>query len=115
MSSSAPTSIQISAIVPTLGASPWLEKCLRALRDEEGASGELEIRMQIVVVCPAREPLDLPQDLADLWLETGPPLGFAAATNRGIGTASGPWIATVNDDLILQPGWASRAGGSSRH
>ena len=108
MNSPAPTSIQISAIVPTLGASPWLEDCLRALRREEGGSGELEIQLEILVVCPAREALALPRDLADLWLETGPPLGFAAATNRGIAAASGRWIATVNDDLILQPGWASR-------
>lgn len=93
---------RVSAIVPTLGASPWLAQCLRALRDE-GLSQE---EMQIIVVCPAREPLALATELADLWLETGEPLGFAAATNRGIAAASGSWIATVNDDLVVQPGWA---------
>ncbi len=99
---------QLSAIVPTLGSSPWLGECLRALRDEgqalAGGGGGLEI----IVVCPAREPLAVDRELADRWIETGVALGFAAATNRGIAAASGRWIATINDDLVIQPQWAGR-------
>ena len=32
-------------------------------------------------------------------------LGFAAATNRGIAEARGPYVATVNDDVVVAPGW----------
>jgi GT2 family glycosyltransferase len=88
----------LSAVVPTLGRSPLLIPCLQALR-HEGA--------EIVVVDQGETPADLGAGLADRVLRPERNLGFAAATNLGIAAASGGWIATVNDDAIVEPGWAA--------
>jgi hypothetical protein len=87
----------LSAVVPTLGRSPLLIPCLQALR-HEGA--------EIVVVDQGETPADL-AGLADHVLRPERNLGFAAATNLGIAAASGGWIATVNDDALVEPGWAA--------
>ena len=88
----------LSAVVPTLGRSPLLVPCLQALRGE-GA--------EIVVVDQGEVRSDLPAGLADRVLCPGRNLGFAAATNLGIAAARGEWIATVNDDALVEPGWAA--------
>jgi GT2 family glycosyltransferase len=88
----------LSAVIPTLGRSPLLVPCLQALR-REGA--------EIVVVDQGEAPSDLPAGLADHVLRPGRNLGFAAATNLGIAGARGEWIATVNDDALVEPGWAA--------
>jgi len=86
-----------AAVVPTLGRSPLLLPCLEALR-REGAG--------IIVVDQAEIPVEIPAGLADHVLRPGRNLGFAAATNAGIAMAAGEWIATVNDDALVEPGWA---------
>jgi GT2 family glycosyltransferase len=88
--------VTASAVVPTLGKSPWLIPCLEALR-REGA--------EIVVVDQGEAPVEIPAGLADRMLRPERNLGFAAGTSSGIGAASGEWIATVNDDAIVEPGW----------
>ncbi|HEY0553909.1 MAG TPA: glycosyltransferase [Thermoanaerobaculia bacterium] len=90
--------MSLSAVVPTLGRSPLLVPCLQALRGE-GA--------EIVVVDQGEIRSDLPAGLADRVLRPGRNLGFAAATNSGIAAAREEWIATVNDDALVEPGWAA--------
>jgi N-acetylglucosaminyl-diphospho-decaprenol L-rhamnosyltransferase len=90
--------LTLSAIIPTLGASPLLVPCLEALR-REGA--------EIIVVDQGPTPVAIPAGLADRILRPGRNLGFAAGTNAGIAEATGEWIATVNDDAIVEPGWAA--------
>jgi O-antigen biosynthesis protein len=90
----------ISAVIPTLGRSPYLRPCLEALRREGG--------IEIVVVDQGETPVDLPEGLADRVLRPGRNLGFAAGTNLGIAESSGALIATVNDDAIVEPGWLAR-------
>lgn len=96
----------VSAVVPTLGASPHLEACLRALR----ADGVDEI---VVVAQGVAEPdgnetrpdLAALYPLADAWLDVPAGGGFTAATNRGLEVARGDYLATVNDDAVVERGW----------
>jgi GT2 family glycosyltransferase len=88
--------VRVSAIVPTLGRSSLLVPCLEALR-REGA--------EIVVVDQGETSVEIPAGLAGHGLRPGRNLGFAAGTNAGIDAATGEWIATVNDDAVVEPGW----------
>lgn len=89
---------KVAAVIPTLGKSPYLKACLQALR----AQGE---PIELIVVDQGERPVDLPPGLADQVLRPGRNLGFAAGTNVGIAATTAPYIATVNDDAIVQPGW----------
>ncbi|HVR07480.1 MAG TPA: glycosyltransferase [Thermoanaerobaculia bacterium] len=95
-----PAAPEVSAVVPTVGRSPWLAACLQALRRQQGV-GSLEI----VVVDQSPEPLALPPGLADRVLRPGRNLGFAGGTNLGLAAARGELLATVNDDAVVAPGW----------
>lgn len=95
----APTALGISAIVPTLGRSPHLLDCLRALRREGGEA------LEIVVVDQGESPVDLPAELGVRVLRAGANLGFAVANNRGMAEARGDLLAAVNDDAIVGEGW----------
>jgi GT2 family glycosyltransferase len=88
---------RVTAVVPTLGRSPWLVPCLEALRGE---------KVEIVVVDQGEHPLDLP--LAERVIRPGRNLGFAAGTNLGIAASSREFVATVNDDAVVEPGWTVR-------
>jgi len=88
---------RVTAVIPTLGRSPWLIPCLEALRREG---------VEIVVVDQSEQPLDLP--LADQVIRPGKNLGFAAGTNLGIGASFREYVATVNDDALIEPGWTAR-------
>jgi len=88
--------VSVSAIVPTLGRSPYLIPCLEALRGE-GA--------EIILVDQGEASAEVPERLVDRRLRPDGNLGFAAGTNLGIAAASGEWIATVNDDAVVEPGW----------
>lgn len=90
--------MDVSAIVPTLGRSPWLLQCLEALR-REGVT-------EIVVVDQGETPADLPESIR--VVRPGRNLGFAAGTNLGIAESSGALVAMVNDDAIVEPGWLAR-------
>ncbi|MEM7052301.1 MAG: glycosyltransferase [Acidobacteriota bacterium] len=94
-------SAHLSAIVPTLGKSPWLRACLEALRADGGKD------LEIVLVAPADLDLDDAGEAADLRLDAPAPGGFAAATNAGIAASSGELVATINDDALIQPGWCA--------
>ncbi|MEP7012339.1 MAG: glycosyltransferase family 2 protein [Acidobacteriota bacterium] len=89
---------RVAAVIPTLGKSPHLEACLRALR----AQGE---PVEILVVDQGERSVDLAAGLADQILRPGRNLGFTAGTNLGIAATGALYLATVNDDAIVQPGW----------
>ncbi len=90
--------MSLSAIVPTLGRSPLLVPCLEALRNGDN-------NIEILVVDQGERPVELPSGLADRILRPGRNLGFAGGTNLGIAAASGRFVATVNDDVLVEPGW----------
>ncbi len=93
--------MRVAAVIPTLGRSPHLESCLKALR----AQGE---PIEIIVIDQGEPPVNLPPGFADRTLRPGRNLGFAAGTNLGIAAVAAgaaPFVATVNDDAIVEPGW----------
>ncbi len=92
-------SVRVSAVIPTLGRSPWLVPCLEALRRDGG--GEIEL----IVVDQGERPVDLPAGLADRVLRPGRNLGFTGGTNLGIAESAADRIAMVNDDALVEPGW----------
>jgi len=93
--------LRISVVVPTLGRSPLLVPCLAALR-QDGGEG-----MEVVVVDQGETPLDLPPGLADRVVRPGGNRGFTGGTNAGIAASCGDLLATVNDDLLVEPGWTA--------
>ncbi len=90
--------VTVSAVVPTLGRSPWLLPCLEALRKEG---------VEVIVVDQGERAVELPAGLADRVLRPGRNLGFTGGTNLGISESSGELVATVNDDVLVEPGWAA--------
>lgn len=90
--------VTVSAVVPTLGRSPWLIPCLEALRREG---------VEVIVVDQGEAAVELPAGLADRVLRPGRNLGFAGGTNLGIEAASAELVATVNDDALVEPGWTA--------
>jgi GT2 family glycosyltransferase len=95
-----PDAPAVTAVVPTVGRSPWLADSLAALRAQRGAGA-----IEILVVDQADAPLALPPGLADRILRPGRTLGFAGGTNLGIAAARGDFVATVNDDALVAPDW----------
>lgn len=96
---------RLSAVVPTLGASPHLERCLAALREDAGGAVEIVLVAQEGSAARLRPRLSA---LVDRWVAIDDNLGFAGGTDRGISVAAAPWIATVNDDAVVEPGWTRR-------
>ncbi len=88
-----------TAVVPTLGASPFLEACLRALRESGGSA------LEIVVVDQAPEALTGLGALANQVVRFAPDGGFTAANNRAFSEIRTPFVATVNDDALVDLGW----------
>ncbi len=92
---------RIGAVIPTVGASPYLNPCLEALRRDGGRD------VEITVVDQAPTALTFPAGLVDRVLRPGKNLGFAASTNLGISASDTPLVATINDDVVLEPGWCA--------
>jgi GT2 family glycosyltransferase len=104
-----PATPEVTAVVPTVGRSPWLAACLQALRRQQGVRS-----LEIVVVDQSPGPLDLPSGLADRVLRPGRNLGFAGGTNLGLAAARGELLATVNDDAVVGPGWLAALAAALR-
>ena len=92
---------RLTAIVPTLGRSPHLARCLEALRRDAGSD------LYLLVVDQGERPVDLPAGLADRVLRPGRNLGFAGGTDAGLALAATELVATVNDDVLVEPGWTA--------
>jgi GT2 family glycosyltransferase len=101
MNPSLQASVRVSAVVPTLGRSPLLVPCLEALRRDGGEA------LTILVIDQGERPVELPAGLADRILRPGRNLGFAGGTNQGIAAAMTELVATVNDDVLVEPGWTA--------
>jgi GT2 family glycosyltransferase len=91
---------EIAAIVPSVGASPWLDEALGALR----ADGEL--RCPRILVWQGGRPAPA-LAAGDRLVHCPTPLGFAAAVNLGLAQTDTRFVAVVNDDARVAPGWLS--------
>ncbi|HYN20923.1 MAG TPA: glycosyltransferase family 2 protein, partial [Thermoanaerobaculia bacterium] len=92
---------RLTVVIPTLGRSPWLIPCLKAIQEDDPST-------EVVVIDQGDAATDLPEGLADRVLRPGRNLGFAAATNLGIAESARDFVATINDDAVIEPGWTAR-------
>jgi HAD superfamily hydrolase (TIGR01662 family) len=95
--------ISYSVVIPTIGR-PCLRRCLAALAEARGPAPE-----QVILVDDRRgqprTPLDYPPSaLAVRVLATGGG-GPAAARNAGWRATGSPWIAFLDDDVVIGPEW----------
>ncbi len=86
----------ISAVIPTWNQAALLQRTL----DSVTGAGEV-----IVVDNGSTEPIE-PSGARLLRLDRN--FGFAYAVNRGIEQATGEWIAVLNNDVVLEPGYLER-------
>ncbi len=92
----------ITAIVPSVGSSPWQVEMLAALR-RELALPEAEL----VWVHQGEAPAPTFAGPRERLVRLPRAVGFAAAANAGLAAADprAEVIAIVNDDLVVEPGW----------
>ena len=98
----------IAAVVPTLGTSPYLRRCLEAL-----GGPAVGVRRYVVLQGEINAAADW-APFAERVIGAPARLGFSAATNLGLSAAlvtpdagTTEWVATVNDDAVVEPGWAN--------
>jgi GT2 family glycosyltransferase len=96
---------RVAIVIPTVGASRWLVPCLLALRQQAG------VETEILLVDQGPRPSVLPDGLVDRILRPDRNLGFAAGTNLGLEASDAPFVATVNDDVLVTDGWLSALVG----
>lgn len=90
----------LAAVVPTLGART-LVASLAALRADRPG-----LRIRVVAQGEPTAALGARPDVDVEWIRLERPIGFAAAVNRGLAGLDAPWIAVVNDDAAVEPGWS---------
>lgn len=90
----------IALVVPTLGESPLLERCLDAL------AGEGPDELVVVHQGPDPPPTACRREGIDL-LRLPTAVGFARAANAGIAASRSPLVGLVNDDAVVEAGWLS--------
>lgn len=101
----------VAAVIPTLGTSPHLAACIAALRRDGGAAVEIVVVAQGLSAARNERLRDELGAAVDRWLVIAENRGFAGGTNRGIVATTAPYVATVNDDVVVEPGWT----GALRH
>jgi GT2 family glycosyltransferase len=90
---------RVAAVIPTLGKSPLLTRCLTAL-------GGPARGVERIVVVPADTADLVPPDSVERVVPLSARAGFSVATNVGIAAAGDrEYVATVNDDAIVEAGW----------
>lgn len=110
---------RVSVVVPTLGLSPYLEETLEALATQSGSpvpGPRGEVALEVVLVRPRSQEAGVGGDATGAvgaphrLVETAGEEGFAPAVNRGLAAAlegEPDLVGMVNDDLIVEPGWAA--------
>ncbi len=96
---------RIVALVPTLGLSPLAMRLARDLERELAPLGGSQLW---IVQGSASLPADLPLSFHSVSLPI--PVGFTAAVNAGLARlpVEAQWVALINDDCQLAPGWLEK-------
>lgn len=102
---------KVSVVIVNWNGRRWLESCLPAL------AGQTYRQFEIILVDNGSED-DSVAWLAEHWpdvrvLTLTQNTGFAAANNRGIEVASGTWIATLNNDTVVNSNWLANLVASA--
>jgi GT2 family glycosyltransferase len=98
--------MSLSIVIPSHNRPDLLRLCLQSVRRHAPAG------TQVIVVDDGSTDAVITAVAADFGvtvLRNNRPLGFAAAANRGIATATGSVIELLNDDTEVEPGWADGA------
>jgi glycosyltransferase involved in cell wall biosynthesis len=87
---------RISAVVPARNAEAWIESCLRAIRANRPA--------EVILVDGGStdRTVELARPWVDKVIDDGG-TGVAAARMLGVASASQPWVALVDADVVLPP------------
>jgi glycosyltransferase involved in cell wall biosynthesis len=106
----------ISVVIPTHNRHLALEQAVRSVFTQTLLPGEL-----IVVDDGSSPPVEesvfhgAPDRFKTLLLQTGAPMGAAAARNLGVEHASGDWIAFLDDDDAFMPEKIQAVSEAIRH
>jgi glycosyltransferase involved in cell wall biosynthesis len=88
--------LRISAVVPARNAESWIESCLRSIRANHPA--------EVILVDGGStdRTVELARPWVDRVIDDGG-TGVAAARMMGVASATQPWIALVDADVVLPP------------
>jgi GT2 family glycosyltransferase len=94
---------RVTVIIPHWNGEGILRRCLVSLRRTRG------VRFEVVVVDNAstdRSPDMVRREFPGVRMVRSPVnLGFAGGCNLGIGIAASPYLALLNNDAVVTPGW----------
>jgi GT2 family glycosyltransferase len=90
----------VSVIIPNWNGAALLETLLASLEAQEGIG-------EVIVVDngSSDNSVAIGRKAGAQVIELGSNAGFAAAANRGIRESTGEWLAILNNDVELGPGW----------
>jgi GT2 family glycosyltransferase len=100
----------LSAVIPVFNKIDLTERCLGSLLENSSLLGEVFV-IDNASTDATRERLPGIQarfrerGIAFEWIRNGENLGFGRACNQGIRRSKGDWIAIINNDTWLSPGW----------
>lgn len=97
----------LSVVIVNWNAAALLKSCLAALREEVEAEGATHVEVIVVDNGSLDSSLAVARDVyaAVSLIELPENVGFAAGCNAGFSVASGEWIATLNNDVVVERGW----------
>ncbi len=112
MDDAASADIRVSVVIPTYNGLGLLRRCLPSVRHALARAGALS-RTEIIVADDASTDGTarwLGQHCPDVVVVEAPTnRGFAVNANAGITRARGQWVALLNNDVIVDPGWFAAA------
>jgi len=88
-------------VIPTLAADSKLRECVAALE------GQTRRDFEVIIVDNSGKGLARPYGSAPgvTIIENDRNAGFGTAVNQGMRASRAPYLATINDDAVAEPGW----------